>query len=447
MLENDFEKRVQKKMEEWKVRPSVSVWPDLERRIREKKRKRRWILIIPMLAGLALGGYFVKQYLLVPNKFQPKDDSEKVIKKQNAQENPVISIHEKNLRKITEPEQKTELTRSALHKKNRLSIDYAQPETGQFDLKSPFLLGKLSELEKDGPLPGIKERVNNITENENPIVAQAKTDKVNHMDRNREIILPANKLLKDSSVSGKKKPENKIKWGFHFSVGISDIANHLLAFSQNKSAGYSTSPNPGTGGNLFSPSTANSNKAGIGLQAGILAQKKFSKHSSISAGLQYDYYSNHIIGYSSDSSIRISYDYSATPTVNRTYQNTTRYEYTNHFHLISLPASYHYYLNQGKKHPLSLNAGFAIGRLISTNAMVFDTASGGIYFRDKNLVRKTQTRLSSGFSLTLNRNNAVQFVIGPQFEFALTSLYQKRFDKTKYLVYGSMNVNVLFPRK
>ena len=62
MQENEFEKRVQKMMEEWKVRPSVSVWSGVEKRIREKRRKRRWLLVIPMLAGLALGGYFVNQY-------------------------------------------------------------------------------------------------------------------------------------------------------------------------------------------------------------------------------------------------------------------------------------------------------------------------------------------------------------------------------------------------
>ena len=201
------------------------------------------------------------------------------------------------------------------------------------------------------------------------------------------------------------------------------------------------------GEHFFSPPTPNNVKAGAGYQAGILAQKNFSKHSSVSAGLQYNYYSNHIIGDSRDSSIRISYDYSATPTVNRVYQNGSRYKYTNRYHLISLPVSYHYYLNKDKKLPLSWDMGFVLGRIISTNAMVFDTTSGGIYFRDKNLVRKTQSQLSTGFSVTLNKNKAVQFIIGPQFEFALNGLYQKQFDKPKYLVYGSMNVNLFFSGK
>jgi hypothetical protein len=91
--------------------------------------------------------------------------------------------------------------------------------------------------------------------------------------------------------------------------------------------------------------------------------------------------------------------------------------------------------------------GFVLGRIISTNAMVFDTASGGIYFRDNSLVRKTQSQLSTGFSVTLNKNKSVQFIIGPQFAFALNSLYQKSFDKTKYLFYGSMNVSLFFPGK
>jgi hypothetical protein len=468
MQENEFEKRVLKIMEEWKVRPSVSVWPGVEKRIREKRRGRRWLIIIPMLAGLALGGFFVEQYFLGTHNFHPQVAIEKAHKKQNAQVAPVTSSDEKNLKKISEPEQKTDLISSTPNKKNRSSIVYTQPGTGEINSESwfppvnkkrriddktiapvihPDVSNRVSELEKDEPLP---RRGNDIVENGYPTVSLTKADKVNEQVADKETIPISNKSVNDSSVSsapGKKKSENKIKWGFHFSAGISGANNHLFSFPQDKSADIVAGQNSRPGGSLFPTSFSNNIKAGAGYQAGIVAQKKLSKHGSLSAGLQYDYFSNHLVASSSDSSIRISYDYSATPTVNSSYQNTTRYEYTNHYHFISLPVSYHYYLNPGKNLPLSLQADFVLGRLISTNAMVFDTTSGGIYFRDKNLVRKTQARLSSGFSITLNKNKAVQIVIGPQFEFAITSLYQKRFDKPKYLVYGSMNVNLFFSGK
>ena len=467
MQENEFEKRMQKIMEEWKVRPSVSVWPGVEKRIREKRRKRRWLIIIPMLAGLALGGFFIKQYFLESNKFQAKLLTEKVNKKQNIQENPVTSAHDKNLKKITEPEQKTELISSAPHKKNRPVINHSLTGTRQLNPESRITIRKkksriedktiapvmhhdvstkFSELEKDEPLP---KRGNDIIENGNSTVSQSKTDKIDDLAANKETIHISNESVNDSSLSRvpvKKKSENKIKWGFHFSAGVTGASNHLFSFPQNKSADL-VAANSRPGGSTLPASFANNIKAGAGYQAGIVAQKIFSKHSSLRAGLQYEYYSNHLIAYSSDSSIRISYDYSATPTVNSSYQNTTRYEYTNHYHLISLPISYHYSLNPGKNLPLSWDAGFVLGRLISTNAMVFDTTAGGIYFRDKNLVRKTQARLSSGFSVTLSKYKAVQFVVGPQFEFALTGLYQKQFDKPKYLDYGSMNVSLFFSGK
>lgn len=60
MPANDFEKQAKQLLDEVNIRPNEQVWIEVEKRIREKKR-RRWFIIFPLMAGLMLGGYFILQ--------------------------------------------------------------------------------------------------------------------------------------------------------------------------------------------------------------------------------------------------------------------------------------------------------------------------------------------------------------------------------------------------
>ena len=58
MAANEFEKKVQRAMDEFKLIPSGDVWQRVEQRIREDKRKRRIIFFILFsFIGLTLVGY------------------------------------------------------------------------------------------------------------------------------------------------------------------------------------------------------------------------------------------------------------------------------------------------------------------------------------------------------------------------------------------------------
>jgi hypothetical protein len=58
---------VQEEMQGFKLKPSEVVWPKIEERIREKK-KRRIFFILFFLAGLALLGYWQRDYFFGGNK-------------------------------------------------------------------------------------------------------------------------------------------------------------------------------------------------------------------------------------------------------------------------------------------------------------------------------------------------------------------------------------------
>src|SRR6478735_10531214 len=60
MSDHDFEKRVKQKMDELKFTPSDAVWLAVQSKIRkDKPRRRSWLLIPLLLAGLGVAGYFI----------------------------------------------------------------------------------------------------------------------------------------------------------------------------------------------------------------------------------------------------------------------------------------------------------------------------------------------------------------------------------------------------
>src|SRR5262245_55251674 len=62
MPENEFEKKISSEMQQLKLRPSENVWLRVEERIRKKKDRRIFIMIF-LLAGLALLGYWQRDNL------------------------------------------------------------------------------------------------------------------------------------------------------------------------------------------------------------------------------------------------------------------------------------------------------------------------------------------------------------------------------------------------
>src|SRR5436190_493920 len=59
MQENEFEKQVRELMDAFKLSPSEPVWEKIKRQIIKQKRKRRWIVLFFLFAGLIVSGYFM----------------------------------------------------------------------------------------------------------------------------------------------------------------------------------------------------------------------------------------------------------------------------------------------------------------------------------------------------------------------------------------------------
>src|SRR5689334_3778532 len=58
MSDHEFEKQVQQKLGELKLRPSTAVWTEVEKNIRHDKRRRRFLFWLPVFfLFLATSGY------------------------------------------------------------------------------------------------------------------------------------------------------------------------------------------------------------------------------------------------------------------------------------------------------------------------------------------------------------------------------------------------------
>ncbi|WP_205513338.1 outer membrane beta-barrel protein [Longitalea arenae] len=64
MSDHEFEKQVHQKMQELKLRPSDSVWMEVEKNIRLGKRRRRfmWLWMAALFVGVTSSGYFLYHY-------------------------------------------------------------------------------------------------------------------------------------------------------------------------------------------------------------------------------------------------------------------------------------------------------------------------------------------------------------------------------------------------
>lgn len=484
MPENEFDKQVKSMMDDLKLRPSESVWPDVEKRIRENRRRRRAFIIFPLLAGIILLGYAGTQYFLsksenprpgvnstnetstTENTKQPGNKISSPLLPSDADKTKEIGI--KNLasekisiKKETPPKVQSNRTSSLQKTPNdNASNAIAGKKTLKFppaELKNESTNPEVANKEDKKLIIDTPSADYSIPEKDNNVLASLDTiTKVSRVDSNKNLNTNDSNQLKevirvktslDSVASIKKQHVKNLTWGFHLSTGVSGTRNKLFQLKQNSSLESRSSQNSGAGGPLFS-AVPNRSNAGFAFQAGVLVEKNLTKRNSMDVGIQYSYYSDHIrVGGRTDSSIRIVSSYSADLLVSGFYMPSPANNYTNHYHFIEIPVNHHLQLLNSKQRSLSWDIGVTFGQLLSTNTLVFDTTNRGVYFTDEKLFRKTHFSLSTGFSLTVNRNKSMQWIIGPKLQLGLSNLYNNYTDKKSYLNYAGVDLRLMLPKK
>jgi hypothetical protein len=123
-------------------------------------------------------------------------------------------------------------------------------------------------------------------------------------------------------------------------------------------------------------------------------------------------------------------------------------KYTNKYHFLEIPLAYQLQVINGKKMQVLWNGGIYTSVLLSTNALVYDTAAYGVYYKNNNAHNKVHFALNSGVSLRFGRENKMQWSIGPEFSMDMTNVLKDDFIlRNRYFMYGGVTARILFPRK
>ena len=475
MPENKFEKKVQQEMLGFRVKPSAEVWPKVEERIR-KKKKRRVFIIIFLIAGLALLGYwqsfnyFNAEKSLVTGSDQVNsenklnNDSVKILSIPGNKDHTIINEdpgtenYQTDINKLKPDNRKNRLVNEVIKPDKNRNADFIKPVEPAISKQQ---LNEISKKEKDQPMKTavstdssaktiVEETgqvVNKTINTDSSSSAPLKSGIVNIGNPGKKDSIQINNLVVDELIKSKESliAKKALRWGVHFTPGISMLNDRFFYFGSTKSADLAFISGSGAGTPPAGPSES---KAGFAFQAGGFLQKDISPRLPLTAGLQYSYYSDRIrIGSPRDSLLNLSSQLQSRQDASVVYNagNTTR-NYTNRYHFIELPVSILVQLNKKTDQPFYLSMEFKASRLISTNALVYDTAFGGIYYNSDRLFNKTHFSLSTGLMWSV-QSKKLQWSFGPVFEVYLNQLLDNPLDKNKYLMMPGLKSRILFPVK
>ena len=475
MEPNNFEKKIQQKMDGLKIPPSDSVWINVEKRIGKKHKDRKVIFIIFfVILFLFTGGYWL--FNATKNNTQQ-------------QNHPLSNLLEKNKPASPAGKQTNDQDSSSDD-----SIDSSEPmpeTTDTFQAVTPKTKAPLTiiqrkanknlanEEQKDVSLkmtPVAEDKIAAASSSQNKELKREKNinnekdnklDENNQQEREAEIaetksenipdqIAAQNKsnadtLLKkvEEKLTAKKpsKDLQKPKWifGVTFSGGISLLSNEFLNMDKNNSDYLSMPNSPGSGvGNSGSgsgssvrlPAKTTNSSAFIG---GVFVQKNISKKSKISLGINYKRFSTiNKTGSKIDSALT-AYNSVTYPT---TYTNT----YRNNFNYLELPVSLKFQLTSNNSLPVYWLAGINISQLINSNALQFKS-DPGIYYEDNSLFNKTQWGFTTGFFATLFSRKKTPVNIGPYFYYNATRLANEGLYNKKHFHFIGIKAEILFNKK
>ncbi|HMK20190.1 MAG TPA: outer membrane beta-barrel protein [Chitinophagaceae bacterium] len=501
MPENEFEKKVSSEMQELKFKPSENVWLRVEERIKKKKERRIFVVIF-LLAGLALLGYWQRGNLFgeqkndIAKKVQQDSPGDKPKEDNSQSANEINNSSEiKQNTETTKPEETKNTTNKTADDKltdDRSVVDKKDITVSKNEINKP----EKNNEGTNGKQGSVKNKKNNKPEasiaivsanskkkngvvddatkdvktNSEPIAKQEEANKtevkpveskidsakavtdVQEKDTTtkKDTVLKAEPTKDPAPQIVKKDPsEKKWKWGLHITPGISSLNDNDISFGGANFADAFAYQNPAGPGAPPPPRQKPSDvKAGFAFQVGASAQRQLSSRTSLSLGLQYGYYSNilHIgnIRFSGSNQLSSVPGRNANQVYNAGSDTT---KYTNHYHFIEVPFLFQWQLNKNKVKPFTWSIGFTVGQLISSNAIMYDTAFNGVYYKNKSQLNKTQFSFSTGFSWTIANNKNVQWKLGPVADLHLTKLIDNPFENKRYLFFVGLRTAVLLNSK
>ena len=247
------------------------------------------------------------------------------------------------------------------------------------------------------------------------------------------------------TVQSQKTPTKNInKWSYGLSgyAGVSAVnEGHILNFNNAQVEDVSQVP-------AFAPRpayTPSSISPGFSFSAGAFVNRELNKTFSLSLGLNYlQINTRNKVGSEVNGSQLIVNNGS------RGYMMIANFftvdqdkpsEYRNRYHFIEVPLELHTKINKSKKTPIHLNTGVAVSQLLNSNSLHFDGTTG-VYYKNDELLNKTQAALKAGFSIELLNKTTRPIWIGPSARYNVTKILQKDVSAKKNFMLLGVDVKM-----
>lgn len=476
MRDNAFDKGVQEKMEEFRLAPSAPVWPEVERRIRERK-KRRILVFWLCLAGLLLTGAGA-WWMLNEKSVMP---SIPLAEKSSRTAQPEINRDEATSNKTgqSDSQDETGSTATANHNQSNTPVNTEStlttntntvPKTAQSNLPrtvNPAPVKKsaalsVADAQDNAQVTAIngKKAKRGATVKVKPSVADAKpvpqaatpvsgsgpvtAPRIVNNDPQTDVAsVPLPVVINDqpvkktdtmlqakpdepkpaSPVSRPQKGPRKWQIGLVLAVGEAKLTESRLSlFSEKRYDALQSGMSSGNG-NFSTSSFADSLPLkGPAFHAGVYAKRKIGKKTTFSAGFNLAFYSGkQRVGAFVDS-VRQLNAYFNTRTAGGFYRSGSSDWYTNKYYYLQLPLLLHWQLNKGiKLPPLEWENGFVPSLLTGSRALVYDQGST-IFFRDRSVYNRFSLVYQTGFTATMASRSRHPLTAGLYYNYHFSKL-------------------------
>jgi len=463
MLENNFEKQVRKLMEDLEITPREPVWEYVEKRIPKSNRRRRFIAFFLLFAGVTVCGYFFY------NKFSNNTQIDTGNKIVTTLEQPGKSPNEKPGNKTGIQPSLMDTSTTVINSLNSNTTEILsgrEKEVKQFNSKSETIFSSALPVAADKkgentlPTDTVKNETTIISEptitpdsHNNTDTSNFSTAIKDNTDGTKENTLTTNNAAPEKKELKKINTNyKKLQWGVTGFYGRSNIVQSFVdgigISESDKSLADYGAVNPGT--NLDSVASASYSKVVTAKSAysiGFIVKKQISARSSIRTGIQYTHLKTQIkTGEAKDTSAVFNYNNSDIATRLYSYYRpglgSTK---INKYSLVQIPFVYSYQFNKGKSFPLVVDAGFSLSRVISSDALVYDSYNQA-YYKNPDLFNKTQITLSGGIHTNLSFIHKGSLELGPQLQYGLTNLVKNNNTQQHLFIWG-LNATYFLQRK
>ena len=505
MPEKEFEKKISSEMQELRFRPSENVWLRVEERIKKKKERRIFVVIF-LLGGLLLLGYWQRSNLFGDSeneiaKTVQKDSvgekqnennskpsieannssintqnsqttNQSEIKKADDKVNPEESTNGKTVNEKLESEKKSSVINNGNDvSKNKIS-QKGNPTSDQLSKKNEKRSAKRkepsskSETSKnigaviisndkvdnspdqlknaDLVTPGKQSQVKDSSNINSTLPVINSKEQVSPTDQKQEKKpdVNSNTTEKSKNDSTKKNKSHQWKVGVNLQVGSSNtIESKLLHWGQSYAQlNYATGS--GVGGTSYNPYHEVSSRMSYGF--GVFARNDLSKRLYLNLGVNYSLLRTGVrVGNQANTSQTITNPFSYGVALDRFYRtpvNDSSKEYINKYHFLGLQSEIGWRFSNW---PLVLNFGLTYNRLLTTNALIFDSGLPGFY-QDKDAFLKNQLFITAGLSIPVINNKKYSLELNPFVEGSLTRVLPR--SDTAQLNYTNfgLRLRVLF---